>query len=128
MPSVCQSHGISMGVSCNYALYSQFEALDIIVPIALYICENCESLELHPRTHLFYKVRIPAQFLGMFNHQVILGSPEICWDGSSKGIREKVWTLVPTLSSLLVIIHGLTHGCSSLRAIQMPCSYGILRG
>ena len=27
------------------------------------LCENCESLQLHPKTHLFYKVRIPAPFL-----------------------------------------------------------------
>lgn len=28
------------------------------------LCEQCEALQLHPRTHLFYKVRIPAPFLG----------------------------------------------------------------
>lgn len=28
------------------------------------ICEQCEALQMHPRTHLFYKVRIPAPFLG----------------------------------------------------------------
>ncbi|KAI9747199.1 MAG: hypothetical protein M1815_004502 [Lichina confinis] len=27
------------------------------------LCENCETLQLHPKTHLFYKVRIPAPFL-----------------------------------------------------------------
>ena len=28
------------------------------------LCEQCEALQMHPRTHLFYKVRIPAPFLG----------------------------------------------------------------
>ena len=27
------------------------------------LCEQCEALQIHPRTHLFYKVRIPAPFL-----------------------------------------------------------------
>ncbi|KAI9816058.1 MAG: hypothetical protein M1827_002050 [Pycnora praestabilis] len=28
------------------------------------LCETCEAMQLHPKTHLFYKVRIPAPFLG----------------------------------------------------------------
>lgn len=28
------------------------------------LCEQCEALQVHPKTHLFYKVRIPAPFLG----------------------------------------------------------------
>ena len=28
------------------------------------LCEQCEALQTHPKTHLFYKVRIPAPFLG----------------------------------------------------------------
>lgn len=28
------------------------------------LCEHCEALDSHPKTHLFYKVRIPAPFLG----------------------------------------------------------------
>lgn len=28
------------------------------------LCESCEALQIHPKTHLFYKVRIPAPFLG----------------------------------------------------------------
>ena len=28
------------------------------------LCEQCEALQAHPKTHLFYKVRIPAPFLG----------------------------------------------------------------
>ncbi|PUU74728.1 hypothetical protein B9Z19DRAFT_406666 [Tuber borchii] len=28
------------------------------------LCETCEALDSHPKTHLFYKVRIPAPFLG----------------------------------------------------------------
>lgn len=28
------------------------------------LCESCESLQVHMKTHLFYKVRIPAPFLG----------------------------------------------------------------
>lgn len=27
------------------------------------LCETCESMQVHPKTHLFYKVRIPAPFL-----------------------------------------------------------------
>ena len=28
------------------------------------LCEQCEASQSHPRTHLFYKIRIPAHFLG----------------------------------------------------------------
>lgn len=28
------------------------------------LCEHCEAAESHPKTHLFFKVRIPAPFLG----------------------------------------------------------------
>lgn len=28
------------------------------------LCEQCEALQMHSKTHLFYKVRIPAPFLG----------------------------------------------------------------
>ena len=28
------------------------------------LCEQCEAMQIHPKTHLFYKVRIPAPFLG----------------------------------------------------------------
>ena len=28
------------------------------------LCETCEAAQVHPKTHLFYKVRIPAPFLG----------------------------------------------------------------
>ncbi|KAL8688777.1 MAG: hypothetical protein Q9218_005392 [Villophora microphyllina] len=28
------------------------------------LCEQCEALQVHDRTHLFYKIRIPAPFLG----------------------------------------------------------------
>ena len=28
------------------------------------LCEQCEALQVHPKTHLFYKVRVPAPFLG----------------------------------------------------------------
>lgn len=27
------------------------------------LCETCEAMQVHPKTHLFYKVRIPAPFL-----------------------------------------------------------------
>ena len=28
------------------------------------LCEQCEAMQVHPKTHLFYKIRIPAPFLG----------------------------------------------------------------
>ncbi|KAL8693566.1 MAG: hypothetical protein Q9224_003729, partial [Gallowayella concinna] len=28
------------------------------------LCEQCESLQVHEKTHIFYKIRIPAPFLG----------------------------------------------------------------
>ncbi|KAI4106970.1 MAG: hypothetical protein L6R37_001863 [Teloschistes peruensis] len=31
------------------------------------LCEQCEALQVHDKTHLFYKIRIPAPFLG--NHR-----------------------------------------------------------
>ena len=30
------------------------------------LCEECEAMQIHPKTHLFYKVRIPAPFLGNY--------------------------------------------------------------
>lgn len=27
------------------------------------LCEQCEAMEIHPKTHLFYKIRIPAPFI-----------------------------------------------------------------
>ncbi len=27
------------------------------------LCEQCEALQIHPKTHLFYKVRVPAPYL-----------------------------------------------------------------
>ena len=29
------------------------------------LCEQCEAMQLHPKTHLFYKIRIPAPFIGV---------------------------------------------------------------
>lgn len=37
------------------------------------LCEQCEALQLHPKTHLFYKIRIPLPALG-YSRQ---GQP--CW-------------------------------------------------
>lgn len=28
------------------------------------LCEQCEAMQIHPKTHVFYKIRIPAPFLG----------------------------------------------------------------
>ena len=28
------------------------------------LCEACETLQMHPRTHIFYKIRVPAPYLG----------------------------------------------------------------
>ena len=28
------------------------------------LCSDCEAINIHPRTHIFYKVKIPAPFLG----------------------------------------------------------------
>ena len=28
------------------------------------LCEQCEAMQMHPKTHLFYKIRIPAPFIG----------------------------------------------------------------
>ena len=32
------------------------------------LCETCETLQVHPKTHLFYKVRVPAPFLANPRH------------------------------------------------------------
>ena len=28
------------------------------------LCEQCEAMQIHPKTHLFYKIRIPAPYIG----------------------------------------------------------------
>src|SRR5690606_29299434 len=45
------------------------------------LCEHCEAMDAHPKTHLFFKVRIPAPFLG--NPRQVLqpwypGKPNLC--------------------------------------------------
>lgn len=37
------------------------------------LCEQCEAMQIHPKTHLFYKIRIPAPFIR--NHR----QPESPW-------------------------------------------------
>lgn len=32
------------------------------------LCEQCEAAQIHPKTHVFYKVRIPAPFTGSPRH------------------------------------------------------------
>ena len=28
------------------------------------LCEQCEAMQIHPKTHIFYKIRVPAPYLG----------------------------------------------------------------
>ena len=45
------------------------------------LCEQCEAMQIHPKTHLFYKIRIPAPFLGNTRQ------PEPVWYPGSSVIR-----------------------------------------
>lgn len=61
---------VHRGVSCNSCSVQPIRGIRYRCAncVDFDLCEHCESLESHPRTHLFYKVRIPAQFLGNPRH------------------------------------------------------------
>lgn len=61
---------VHRGVSCNSCSVQPIRGIRYRCAncVDFDLCENCEALESHPRTHLFYKVRIPAQFLGNPRH------------------------------------------------------------
>ena len=57
------------------------------------LCEQCEALQTHPKTHLFYKVRIPAPYLGHSRQPQPLwypGRPTTATYSIPKEIMEKV--------------------------------------
>lgn len=57
------------------------------------LCEQCEAMQVHPKTHLFYKVRIPAPFLGNSRQPQPVwypGRPTTVTYGIPKGIMEKI--------------------------------------
>lgn len=58
------------------------------------LCETCESQGLHLKTHIFYKVRIPAPSFGPRQMQPVwyLGDPETC-------LRSLPRHLMPSLSA-----------------------------
>ncbi|KAF8428196.1 hypothetical protein EV426DRAFT_332233 [Tirmania nivea] len=61
---------VHRGVSCNSCSVQPIRGIRYRCAncVDFDLCEHCESLDSHPRTHLFYKVRIPAQFLGNPRH------------------------------------------------------------
>lgn len=57
------------------------------------LCEQCEAMQIHPKTHLFYKVRIPAPFLGNSRQTQPVwypGRPTTVTYTIPKGIMEKI--------------------------------------
>ena len=57
------------------------------------LCEQCEALQTHPNTHLFYKVRIPAAFLGNSRQPQPVwypGRPTAATHNIPKEIMEKI--------------------------------------
>ena len=57
---------VHRGVSCNSCGATPIRGIRYRCAncVDFDLCEQCEALQMHPRTHLFYKVRIPAPFLG----------------------------------------------------------------
>jgi hypothetical protein len=57
---------IHRGVTCNScgAMHIQGIRYRCANCIDYDLCETCEAMQVHIKTHLFYKVRIPAPFLG----------------------------------------------------------------
>ncbi|KAF8472749.1 hypothetical protein BDZ91DRAFT_643935, partial [Kalaharituber pfeilii] len=58
------------GVSCNSCNVQPIRGIRYRCAncVDFDLCEHCEALDAHPKTHLFYKVKIPAQFLGNPRH------------------------------------------------------------
>ncbi|KAL9049187.1 MAG: hypothetical protein Q9206_005651, partial [Seirophora lacunosa] len=50
------------------------------------LCEQCEALQFHDKTHLFYKIRVPAPFLGNPRQ------PQPVWYPGKPGRAAKVLT------------------------------------
>ncbi|KAI9757709.1 MAG: hypothetical protein M4579_003334 [Chaenotheca gracillima] len=62
------------------------------------LCETCEALQAHPKTHLFYKVRIPAPFLSNPRQ-----AQPVWYPGKPEGLPQ---SLYHTLKSRLVTETG----------------------
>ena len=57
------------------------------------LCEDCEALQIHPKTHLFYKVRIPAPVPGTLRQPQPVwypGKPSVVAYSIPKEIMEKI--------------------------------------
>ncbi|RPA75783.1 EF-hand [Ascobolus immersus RN42] len=57
---------VHRGVTCNSCAANPIRGIRYRCAncVDFDLCEHCEALESHPKTHLFFKVRIPAPFLG----------------------------------------------------------------
>lgn len=49
------------------------------------LCEQCEALQIHPKTHLLYKIRIPAPFIGTHTYR-----QPVLYPGKPKAITQKL--------------------------------------
>lgn len=57
---------VHRGVACNSCNTTHIKGIRYRCAncIDFDLCEQCEAMQVHPTTHLFYKIRIPAPFLG----------------------------------------------------------------
>ncbi|MCJ1471922.1 hypothetical protein MMC13_000563 [Lambiella insularis] len=61
---------VHRGVSCNSCNTQPIRGIRYRCAncVDFDLCEQCEASQIHPRTHVFYKVRIPAPFTGSPRH------------------------------------------------------------
>ncbi|KZZ96237.1 EF hand domain-containing protein [Ascosphaera apis ARSEF 7405] len=57
---------VHRGVTCNSCSVMPIQGIRYRCAncVDFDLCETCEALQVHNRTHIFYKIRVPAPFLG----------------------------------------------------------------
>ncbi|KAI9840112.1 MAG: hypothetical protein M1837_001916 [Sclerophora amabilis] len=77
------------------------------------LCETCEAMQVHPKTHLFYKVRIPAPFLANPRQ-----AQPVWYPGKPEGLPQN---LTHTLKSRLVKETGFENSEVEAMWDQFKC-------
>ena len=82
------------------------------------LCEACEALQIHPKTHLFYKVRIPRSHLGHQPQQIKYPGK---YPGHSRGLsRDRVNSYSKDTGYKVSEIEGLWEQFRCLAATEWP--------
>ncbi|KAL9128860.1 MAG: hypothetical protein Q9217_002549 [Psora testacea] len=82
------------------------------------LCEACEALQIHPKTHLFYKVRIPRSHLGHQPQQIKYPGK---YPGHSRGLsRNRVSTYSKETGLKTSEVEGLWEQFRCLAATDWP--------